>query len=237
MMGFRLALLATIGGMTGWATAQSINVDLDILSGGPDIGAGAPDSLYGGAAGQAGFWNLVNAGGPRTPITLNGLDGNATSAQLVATGGEGSAGGFNFHGNTGGFQLLMDDYAFLLGPNHEIDYHFSGFLPGQYLLYTYAISPGVSNPVDVLVTVPGAIVPQQHVTGPMSANLFQIGVTHTIHELTLTGTSFEIDVHTVDNSNLGQCNGFQIVAVPEPTTLFIFGPAILAIVLRRRRRL
>src|SRR5689334_2712495 len=115
--------------------AQSFNIDLDIGSGSPDIGAGGPSSAFGAAAGQPGFWNVVYAGGPYMPLSLFGLSGAASGATIQATGGFGSGGGDNFHGNTGDYALLLNDYAQLLGPDLEVDYHFAGMQPGHYLIY------------------------------------------------------------------------------------------------------
>ena len=61
------------------ASAQSFNIDLDIMAGPPEAGAGAPSSTFGGAAGSVGFWNRVDAAGPRQPTPLASLDGVLTS--------------------------------------------------------------------------------------------------------------------------------------------------------------
>lgn len=208
--------------------AQSFNIDLDVAIGGPEVGHGSPSASFGGAAANPGTWNAIDASGPNTLTTLNGLGGQPTAARIIATGGIGSAGGFNFPGNTGDLRLLMNDFADIGLP---VQYHFSGFLPGRYLIYTYAIDPASSIQRDVLVTVPGAVVETEHVTGPMQPNTFQTGITNSIHDLTIGGSDFEIDVSGPDHFT--RCEGFQIVAVPEPGTIAVGCAGCLFFIKRR----
>jgi len=90
---------------------QSLNVDLDIFAGPPEAGNGSPSSIFGGAADQQGFWNRMDAAGPRQATPLAGLDGNLTSAMIQVPGGSGGAGGSGYQGNTGDYALLLNDYA------------------------------------------------------------------------------------------------------------------------------
>ena len=211
------------------ASAQSFNIDLDIGSGSANIGAGAPSPSFGGAANSPGFWNDIN-GGDHGPRSLSGLDGSLTSAQISASGGIGSYGGYNNPLNTGDYALLLNDSADVGVTNF---YHFSGFAPGHYLLFTYAVKANAPN-VACAVTVPGADVPVQTVAGPMPGNAFILGVTHCLHDLILTGDSFEIDVSS-PGPPTGQVNGFQIVAVPEPTTVFVCLIGMVSLFRRRKR--
>jgi hypothetical protein len=212
------------------ASGQSFNIDLDIGTGGPEIGNGAPSSTF-SASGLPGYWNRVYAGGPTTPVTLLGLNGVATSAQLSATGGVGGSGGYNFAGNTGDMALLLNDSADVGNANI---YHFTGLVPGHYYVLTYAVKANTPN-VPATVTLPGALVETQIVTGPMPGNALILGVTHCIHDLQLNGTSFDITISGGGPPN-PQVNGFQIVAVPEPTTIFVSGFGLVALARRRKRR-
>src|ERR1044072_8301405 len=81
--------------LLGFARAQSFNVDLEGGVGGPDVGAGTPSSAFGAAASNSGFWNGISANGPAAPATLFDLQGQTTGVSVWATGGFGSAGGFN----------------------------------------------------------------------------------------------------------------------------------------------
>jgi hypothetical protein len=214
------------------AKAQSFNIDLDALLGGPGVGQGQPSPLFGGAAQQIGVWNAVECAGPWTPTILNGLNGLPTTATIVATGGIGSGGGYNLAGLTGDFALLMKDFADIGG---EIDYHISGLRPGMYSVYCYAVNPAVQAPIDVSVTVPGANIPIQHVTGPMLINQFLRGTTHTVHDITLTGNS--VDINVAGPWPNARVNGFQIVeTVPEPVSISIWALGLSVVLITKRRR-
>jgi hypothetical protein len=231
---FRLVCVAgTAGWLLATAGAQGFNLDIDVMTGPPEGGNGAPGSTFAAAAGQAGFWNRMDAAGPSVPTSLYGLDGGLTSAQMYATGGLGSAGGSGLPINTGDYCLLLNDYVRLGGESLEVQYHFTGFTSGRYLIYTYAVN-ATGEQVAVDVTVPGALVPVQVATGPMPGNQFILGVTHTVHDLTLTGSAFDIKVHS-GQWPYGECNGFQIVAVPEPCSALALAAGISALVRRRRK--
>lgn len=228
----KLALiLVLLVGLSTLASAQSFNIDLDVAIGNGQVGHGAPSAGFGAAAGQAGFWNAVDAGSPDA-TTLLGLDGGTTGAHIQASGGVGSAGGFNFAGNSGDYSLLLNDFADMGGSGSEVDYHFSGFRPGRYLIYTYAVNAS-GHFVNTTISVPGAQDQFRIVSGPMPGNQFIQGITHSVHDLMLTGSSFEIDVS--GTWPLSECNGFQIVAVPEPCSLLTIGLGI-GLVMRKVRR-
>lgn len=63
-------------------------------------------------------------------------------------------------------------------------------------------------------------------------NRFELGITHSIHHLNLSGDAFTIQVAGPwPNACV---NGFQIVSVPEAASLLILA-AGLPVLLRRRR--
>jgi|SRR5579871_1477346 len=201
------AALLVIG--PGAALAQSINIDLDV-PGPPEGGGGAPSSQF-AAVGSRGFWNQIDAGGPRNPISLLGLDGSPTQCQLVATGGIGSSGGFNNHGISGDYRLLMSDFEYVGNP---IRFQFSGFSPGRYRLWTYSGNVSDEQGVSFTVQVPGSLTPAQTVAGPIpTGNRFIYGLTHCYHDLLLPfGGAFEIDVSSGFPD--GMVSGIQIQKLP-----------------------
>src|ERR1044072_8650102 len=203
---FLLSVLAASNSM-----AQSFNIDLEIGVGGPEVGAGTPDSGFAGAAGVSGFWNGVRANGPAIPAVLFDIHGQTTSATVWVTGGFGSAGGFNNSSVSGDYRLLMSDFADIGLP---VTYHFAGLLPGSYRIYTYAVDPASQITRDVLVTLPTAEEADMHVNGILNGNVFTQGITHSIHDLDLSGSNFELTVSGPEHHT--RCNGFQIVSVPEP---------------------
>lgn len=179
----------------------------------------------------------MDAGALLDPLTLRGLDGALTAVQYLNSGGVGSGGGFANHNNTGDFALLLNDFSDVgwsnQGQDFEVDYHFTGFQPGRYKIYTYAVDPRGTR-LNTSVIVPGADDPVKFVTGPMPGNQFIEGVTHSVHDLTLSGDSFEIQVHGSPPYEYDAVNGFQIVAVPEPMSgLVLVGG--LALLLRHKR--
>lgn len=234
--GLRLGWTKFAAGMVLFASApirssaQSFNIDLDESIGGPETGAGAPSAAFGAAAGQAGYWNKVPASSG-IARTLIGLDGVATSCQIDPSGGGGS-GGFNNPNLSGDFRALMADYRFVGTP---VQYHFSGFQPGHYSVYTYG-GDVAGNLYSLMVTVPGSSLPTQIVTGPVLANQFVLGVDYARHELDLTGGSFEIDL-TGNGPPNPEVHGFQLVytPVPEPGNVFACLLGLMGISALRRK--
>lgn len=211
---------------------QSFNIDLDELFGSDQTGNGAPSPVFGAAAFQPGVWNRVDASGPVDPVVLLGLDGGTSGCRMVASRPTPS-GGFNNHNLSGDFRLLMADYGFIGQPMH---YHFSGFQPGRYLVYTYGgnVQGTVRN---LLVSVPGSSTSEQIITGPVDSNEFVEGLNYCRHTLDLTGNEFEMDV-TTDNQFPAEIHGFQIVysPVPEPGAGIVLVVAFGGYRLRRRKR-
>ena len=212
--------------------AQSFNIDLDIMAGPPEAGNGAPSSAFGGASGSVGFWNRVDAAGPRQPVLLAGLDGGLTSASIQVPGGGGGAGGSGWNGNSGDHAFLLNDYAVV--PD-ELVFRFAGMRPGPYRLYTYASVPIPGYVLEAEVWVPGSrTLDPQIVSGPMPGNGFAQGLTHSVHELDLFTNEFEIIVRNrVQGPPNAYVNGMQIVAVPEPVTVVCLIVGTVAMVRRR----
>jgi hypothetical protein len=75
----------------GKVSAQSVYVDMDIFIGGEELGAGAPSSAFGGAAGTPGYWNQVQAGSAGEAVFLKDIDNNSTPVAISWTGGAGAS--------------------------------------------------------------------------------------------------------------------------------------------------
>lgn len=220
---FAFAVFVSIGRV---ASGQSIYVDMDGGFGGAEVGTGAPSSSFAGAAGVPGYWNQVQAGNGG-PWQLRDADGELDTVSMSWTG-SGASFGFNNPALTGDFRLLMAD-AEMVGAG-GLRYEISGLAPGEYRVFTYACKPQ-GQALTSFITVPGSTQGTVAVTGPMPPNFFVAGVTHSIHDVnSLTGT-IRIQAAEIQNSYV---NGFQLLAVPEPATVFAcaFG---LAILIRRTR--
>lgn len=235
MQRVRRLAIPLLCGLVASAPAQSFNIDLDLYGGGGEtVGNGSPSDGFGAAASQSGYWNRISATGDGGEAeSLFGLEGAPTGVTIAASGGIGVAGGYNNHDIDGDYRLLMADYALIGGEN---DYLFAGLESGDYLIYTYCVNPRAEVNVATTVTVPGATEPVQMASGSIPpGNLFIQGVTHTVHELHVTGSSFEVDI--LGTWPYSVCNGFQIVeVVPEPATLTSALPCLLLFLKRRRRR-
>jgi hypothetical protein len=208
------------------ACGQSWNLDLDVRAGGPEAGQGVPSSSFGGAANQVGFWNDMSA--TTGSYQVRDLFGNLTSV-VVSREGFGSGTGFNNPTLTGDYgRLLRDGNA-----NQSSSWELVGLANGVYKIFTYSVHPS-AEVRNTSVVVPGAVVPSRLVTGPVQGNSFAEGITHTVHQITVTNGHLTIDVIA---GSLGGAyvNGFQLVAVPEPSSalLLAFG---LPLLLRRRKR-
>ncbi|HWP30262.1 MAG TPA: hypothetical protein VNK96_00840 [Fimbriimonadales bacterium] len=213
----------------GWG--QSFNIDLDLPTD-PPLGGGPPSDSFPGAAGQPGKWNALDATWIGA-FRLKDLKGNSTHVTLTVVKGSGSAGGWSYiyNGNTGDYALLLNDIA-RVSETGSI-YRFEGLSDGRYLLYSYAVNAiGYEAPVEV--TVPGAFPPNpQIVTGPMPGNDFELGITHAVHTIDVVGGRLEVAFNATFPK--GHINGFQIVAVPEPSSL-LFITAFTIILFKRVRK-
>jgi hypothetical protein len=144
----------------------------------------------------------------------------------------GAGGGSNLPINTGDYALLLNDYAHI--PT-QMSYTFSGLQPGAYRVFTYAVnSSGQPVNAPVQVSVDGSISGTQTITGPMPGNSFGYLITHSIHDLpSLTG---DLKIHLSGTWPHAYVNGFQIVAVPEPSTMICVAGGFALFLGRRRNR-
>lgn len=215
-------LAATLIGLPATVCrAQSFNVDLEVtIAFGTPTGLGAPSAGFGGAAGQAGFWNTANST-LLTPIPLMSLGNTATAASLqMSTNAPNGFAHWNLTNvsNTG-------DWARLLNDSHIVNnspgpwsntYAFTGLQPGTYDVITYGVRP-MTGPSATRVAVTGGG-GTQTVVGPMPGNSFGLLVTHSWHTVNVTGSSLTV---TVDRdaglSSAGAyINGFQLIHTPVP---------------------
>lgn len=214
------------------ADAQSFNIDLDVGFGPPEGGNGAPASTFGAASGQEGYWNRRSASLGGTS-SLSDLSGASTSATMRRTSA-GAGGGSGWIGNTGDHRLLMNDYTRITIP---CTFTFSNVLPGRYTLYTYGCDPGDSV-IPLEVRVPGsAIETKRSGQALMPGNRFVEGVTHTIHEVTLTGSTLQLILSDpLEGSPAPSVNGFQLMytPVPEPAAYLYLGVCLLGFLRFRR---
>jgi hypothetical protein len=216
------ALITTCAG----AIAQ-YNLDWN-LPGDPALGGGVPSSSYSAAApGHAGFWNDIPAQGSPS-IMLRDLAGNLTGVVLLGPAG-GIGNGFNNPLLSGDYRLLMADGRSL----GDDTWTFTGLPNGLFHLYTYAVRPsGVVT--NTTVTVPGATIEAQVVTGPIPPNTFQLGITHALHEKLVTDGT--LSVRVTEGVSSAYLNGMQLIAVPEPALLISFGAGLVALMRRRYKQ-
>lgn len=213
------------------AYAQSFNVDVDNPFAPPELGGGAPSAQFGAAAHQTGQWNLVDVGG-RGPQYLNMLDGVLSSVLLTGPLGGGGV-GFNNPNNSGDFGLLMNDWRDVGGGNDQI-WTISGLANGRYNVFTYAATPSsLVRTTSITVWTPQYL-QTKTVTNLYAFGEFAEGKTHSVHEFNVTDGTFNFRFEV---SSLSQYfNGMQIVAVPEPATLAIWGIGLASLALRRKRQ-
>ena len=133
---FLLALCVLSGSSHG----QALNVDIGDNFGGPS-------EQYGGAAGQPGRWNVINAvGDTGNPVSLVDLGGAPTSATIDLTAWDSSdseeLGTYEVAADhpdtTGDEALLMDDQMDCGGIFGTGIIRFAGLTPGKYDVYVYA---------------------------------------------------------------------------------------------------
>lgn len=208
--------------------AQSFNVDLSIDDV-PELGGGVPTDAFGGAANQPGRWNSVYVIGS-SPM-LRRLDGLPTGVSLsIASSNQSlSGGGFANLTNTGDFARLLNDVRYIDALWASWTFH--GLTNGSYRAIVYAVRP---FPVvsEARVSVNGG--PTAFVFGPMPGNQLTQGITHSIHNTVVSNGTLTILVARNPNGEIAACNGFQITAVPEPTTILFLAPAFVGFVRRKR---
>jgi hypothetical protein len=211
--------------------AQAFNVDTDLFNSSSIVGGGTPSSSFGAAAGQVGFWTSFYTDNNNEPLALRDTSGTLTSVIAVAQG-TGGGGGWNNPVNTGDYNLLLND-ADQIGEGFR--YTITGLAPGRYLVYTYSVKPnGQYGEADIMVSGSSSQNPQR-VSGIMPGNQFQLGLTHSIHDVQVTDGSLVIGATGPwPNAFL---NGFQIVPVPEPCSVLALAAGIAALITRRRKKL
>ncbi len=193
-----------------------LNIDMNRTSG---TGAGVPSATYGAAANQPGFWNAFNVGSATT-ISLSGLTGAPTGTTLTRVSGAGiqssCPGGFiNLD-----FSRLMCDYDYAVaGVVNHVEYRFNDLLPGGYAVLVYAGRADNTATFQVQMLVNNTVIGTDNVSGAIPANTFQLGVTHTQRNVTITpGDSLRI----IARDNSGEfgdpvsIGGIQLVRVGEP---------------------
>ncbi|NOG93456.1 MAG: hypothetical protein HND42_09480 [Armatimonadetes bacterium] len=210
-----------------------INLDIDNNTVPPYAGGGVPSSSFGAAAGQPGFWNGMTGSNGDHGL-LRDLNGQLTTVRMIVEDFFGSTGAWGYLGNTGDYALLLNDGAdtWFFGR-----VRFTGVPNGAYRLYTYAVFPhrSIQAPVRVSVTNAAAGQNPQRVTGPMPENQFIYLQTHSIHDFVVTNGEFVLSF-TRDVGVRGTLlNGFQLVPVPEPTTLTALAPLVLTCIYGRKR--
>jgi hypothetical protein len=137
------------------------------------------------------------------------LMNNPTVITCSRSDGLGGAFGWNNGMTTGYFQALMDD-AHNTGIAGTVTYTFTGIRPGVYTVYTYAWSPFDATALTN-VSVGGASTPNPQVAGGalLGTNMFTLGITHTIHQVTITpGMNLTITCSGVGVA--GAINGMQV---------------------------
>jgi len=217
---------------------QAFNIDLDVGTGDPEQGNGAPSSSFGGAASQPGHWNRVQFGTASAPL-LDTMGASTSVVMSVDYFGFASGGGFRNKSNTGDFALLLNDalQVGVLSTGGAKEFFFTGLHEGVYHVFTYAVDIA-GNPVDTPVYVAEASSNQtQVVTGPMPGNSFVYLVTHSVHEVIVGPEGFSVYVEQPPaGSNAMHINGFQIAPVPEPTPVFTLSLCCLLLLIKKRKQ-
>ncbi|MEO6710417.1 MAG: hypothetical protein ABI054_09865 [Planctomycetota bacterium] len=186
-----LSALALVTILTSAASAQGFNIDIGSFN-------AAPSSGYGGAAGQAGTWNLLAT---NASTLLTDIGGNPTAVTVTGTSPGNFAFGFNNLGTTGDDELLMDD-----AHDGNITLDFAGLSNGDYDVYTYAWAPDSATYFSN-VSVTGSPDPIQAVGGTWPGALAQ-GITHAKHRITVTAGTIQV-ICTL-SSGFTTVNGVQL---------------------------
>lgn len=207
------ALVLAISGSPVSAQVAGVNVDYDATF-------GIPSNAYGGAGAQPGFWNLPT---PGITTPLLDLAGAATSWTVTNT----TTATFSFDnaGTTGDDQALLDDFL-----DGTTSITVAGLPGGNYNVFTYAWAADTAA-ASTNVSVNG--LPNQLVGGAWPGTN-TLGVTYALHNVTIAGGE-NINIVTTAGVSFASLNGFQIVPVPEPTSLALLGIPAVAMIWKRRR--
>jgi hypothetical protein len=223
-----LVSAATPAALAGGGDPNFPGVNVDVISENATIivpGITVPTSTY-AAAGEPGTWNAFRniIDNPRALFDLNG-----NPSTVVATLRSDNGFGTNCisGGITGGFQLLMCDYALNpAGVVNQIVFDVTGLPTGRYSLYTYAAEPTNTIPRNnfVRVSLDGSIVQTKTLTGILTTTSLIEGEAYTRHVFDVTGGQ-TLEVRIGDFSGeFGDTvflNGFQIIRENPPVAEFI----------------
>ena len=218
------------------SSAHAALVDVQFLGNNNDfIGTPYTGPAVTGTTGD--YWNATSA--DSASMALNGVDNAASGISLTFTS-------YHQWGNidsgfaAGSYANLMAGYLCAVEPT---TYHvaFSGLAPSaSYNLYIYTQGDGGGDGRELDVSVNGAA---DVITSPGNALLgtFVEGTNY----LHLTGTADPSGVVDIAYSSVltinggtgeADINGVQLVTVPEPSSLALFGVGALACMRRSRRR-
>jgi hypothetical protein len=213
------------------AQAQRFNIDFNDPYAPPSLGGGPPSSLFGAAAGQAGYWNAI-------PMSwswawdLQDLTGAYTNVDVAVAISDSISGQSAYN------PLTTGDYALLLNDARQVGYTdpggyqiytFTGLENGPYQVYTYAAPPsgGISA---TPVVVPGSTSANpQVVTGPIPADSFALGITHSLHDVLVTDGTLVVNITMPPGvEGGGWVAGMQIVPEPAALVLLALGGLLIA---------
>lgn len=219
-----IGVVCTTGILTGSAIAESLNIDLTTSLGGPS-------SSFGAAAGQAGFWNSIDRVDFTMPaISINGLDGSSTDVLVTFPNSPGSGGGaMNPPALSGDVSALFEDW--IGSSDFPETVSLSGLDAGTYQLYVYA-SPLAWATTNFMVNTVGANL-DATVSGGWNG-AFEEGVNYAKFDLDITSGNLDIGWVAGTPFGAGLFSGIQLVQVPAPSSMFLFGAAGLGIARRRR---
>jgi len=213
------AALLVVGAAAVRSRAQSYNVDIGVSAVYP-----TPSSVYGAAAGQTGAWNSVPCA-IGTHTTIFDLAGNSGLVTITLSGGAPLQSNANLAGASA-------DALALFGDAHEPGnvartWTISGLASGEYVVYSYALSPA-SAQYRTLVDVAHSPDPAQLVGGAWTGT-FSLGITHARHAVSVTpGADIVVSVERAASppGNLAALGGLQIVQVSTSGFAFCAGDGV-----------
>ena len=233
----RAVLLAGLSILVaGTAQAQLLNVDFN-QNNGAGWGGGGVDpgptmsgpAVIGTAGDQSNGINVNNGAG----IPLFYASGAASGVTMSFTAGGGYGAnepnwGGNSPFNSTPYQNLMEDYLYT-GPTTIT---LAGLLPNQaYSLFLYNAADNNSGVRTTVFTVNGNNL--NSIWDATSSTLIS-GVTYVNFPSALSDGSGVLVINVAGAGGEGDINGFQLLAVPEPSSLALFSTGLLALLGYRR---